>query len=123
MMSLYCFRPCAKAVPQSNNANDNSRVSNSHTKIEMNQVIVDILKEQTRAMRELMLFRDHVIRLVKAILDSIVSETVKGEVFSSQAFLFAFAQLLDAIVCIEILKNSNGAMSNDLSLCKGKYQF
>ncbi len=66
----------------------------------------------------LMDFRDKLVSAFSESLTAIIPDMKDRELFPSEAFLLALAELFDLTVSLDTMKNFKGSMTNDLSMYK-----
>eukprot|EP00842_Homolaphlyctis_polyrhiza_P002559 jgi/Hompol1/3303/HPOL_006459-RA len=111
LYTIYAFRSCGRAIPQ-------VQAHNQDNKEYLYRRTYEVLRPEIGRMIQLMTFRDKFIGVFTDSLTSIIPDIRDRDFFPSEAFLLAFAGILDMCVSLDTMKNMKGSMNNDLSMYK-----
>lgn len=111
MYTLYAFRSCGKAIPQvQSQTQENKQLLYEKT--------CEVLRPGIYRMIDLMAFHDKLNTCFTEVLTGIIPDIKDRDLFPSDTFLLALANLLDLTISLDTMKNFKGSMSNDLSMYK-----
>jgi cytoplasmic FMR1 interacting protein len=110
-LTLYAFRSTGKAIPH-------VQSQDQENKMLVYEKTCEVLKPEIYRMITLMDFRDKLVSAFSESLTAIIPDMKDRELFPSEAFLLALAELFDLTVSLDTMKNFKGSMTNDLSMYK-----
>lgn len=111
MYTLYAFRSCGKAMPQvQSQSQENKQLLYEKT--------CDVLRPGIYRMIDLMAYHDKLNATFTEVMTGIIPDVKDRDLFTSDSFLLALADMLDLIISLDTMKNFKGSMSNDLSMYK-----
>lgn len=111
MYTLYAFRSCGKAIPQvQSQTQENKQL--------LYETTCEVLRPGIYKMIHLMSFQDELNACFIEVMAGIIPDVKDRDLFPSDTYLLALANLLDLIISLDTMKNFKGSMSNDLSMYK-----